>query len=92
MTTTICLDGELTIHAAAAACETLRAAVAAAPGPVVLDLAQVQACDSAGAQLLLATQHTVAARGHTVRLINLAAPVQDALSTLGLHGLHTSKA
>ena len=60
--TTVCLDGELTIHAAAAACETLRAALAAAAGDVVLDLSQVQAFDSAGAQffIVLVDQPTLA--------------------------------
>lgn len=85
--TTVCLDGDLTIHAAAAACETLRAALAAAAGDVVLDLSQVQVFDSAGAQLLLAARRTLAARGRALRLAGPAAPVVEALGTLGLQGL-----
>ena len=85
--TCICMEGDLTIHAAAPACETLRAALAAAAGDVVLDLSQVQAFDSAGAQLLVAVQRTLAARGRVLRLADPAAPVVEALATLGLHGL-----
>lgn len=85
--TTLCMEGELTIHAAAPACETLRAALAAATGDVVLDLSQVQSFDSAGAQLLVAVQRTLATRGRALRLADPAAPVMEALATLGLHGL-----
>jgi len=84
---TLHMDGDLTIHAAAPASETLRAALAAAGGDVVLDLSQVQACDSAGAQLLLAARRTLAARGRALRLADPAAPVVEALTTLGLQGL-----
>jgi len=85
--TTICLDGDLNIQAAAGACEILRAALAAAPGDVVLDLSQVQAFDSAGAQLLLAAQRTLGARDRVLRVADPAPVVVEALSTLGLHAL-----
>lgn len=84
---TLRLDGALNIQAAASACETLRAALAQARGDMVLDLSQVQAFDSAGAQLLLAARRTLAARGRALHLAEPAPVVVEALSTLGLHTL-----
>ena len=84
---TLRLDGDLNIQSAAPACETLRAALAQSRGDVVLDLSQVQAFDSAGAQLLLAARRTLAARGRALRLAEPSPVVVEALSTLGLHAL-----
>lgn len=85
--TTLRLDGDLNIQAAAATCETLRAAVAQVRGDLVLDLSLVQGCDSAGAQLLLAVRRTLAARGRALRLAEPAPVVVEALTTLGLQAL-----
>ncbi len=87
ISTTIRLDGDLNIQAAAATCETLRAALAQARGDLVLDLSLVQGCDSAGVQLLLAARRTLAARGRVLRLAEPAPAVVEALTTLGLQAL-----
>ncbi|HET7865231.1 MAG TPA: STAS domain-containing protein [Burkholderiaceae bacterium] len=86
-TTTLRLDGDLNIQAAASTRETLRAALAQSRGDLVLDLSLVQGCDSAGVQLLLAARRTLAARGRALRLAEPAPAVVEALTTLGLQAL-----
>jgi anti-anti-sigma factor len=81
---TIALGGELGIVDAAALREQLRQALALGPGDLALDLSDVQACDSAGVQLLLSLRRSLAERGDALQLLNPAEPVRHALATLGL--------
>jgi len=85
------LEGELTIVAAAAQREawlgwlTETAAADPAEWPAVrLDLAAVEAFDSAGVQLLLALQHSLAGRGQKLVLVEPSACVRDGLRRFGL--------
>ncbi|MEE7548440.1 STAS domain-containing protein [Xanthomonas sp. Kuri4-1] len=54
------------------------------PGPVTLDLAQVEAIDATGVQLLLATRQAVEAQARSFLLGARSAAVDDALALLGL--------
>lgn len=56
----------------------------AATGALQLDLSGVTDIDSAGVQLLLATQRSLAARGRALQLQAPSAAVRDALATFGL--------
>jgi anti-anti-sigma factor len=87
--TTLALGAELTIAAAAEQHQQLLHALADAAGDateLALDLGHVEACDSAGVQLLLAARASAAARGVRVRLAAASAPVRQALATFGLAG------
>jgi anti-anti-sigma factor len=79
----LAIAGELTIYRAAELCAQLREAVAPA-GDLVLDLAEVTECDTAGVQLLLAVARALEERGSRLLLAGTSAPVRDALKTLGL--------
>lgn len=81
------LDGELTIPQAAALREQLLAVLDTAPDGLTLDLADVEAFDSAGLQLLLAARHTLAERGQSLTLAACSAPVADALRVYGLQAM-----
>ena len=85
--TPVALGPELTIAYAAAAYETLCAAVAAAPGDLELDLSGVTDFDSSAVQLLLATRRSLLQRGHALRLVTASGAVRDALATFGLSPL-----
>lgn len=76
------LDGELTIYTAAERRAGLLAWLDA--GGSVLDLSQVTDCDTAGVQLLVATRHTLEARGRSLSLRAASAAVRDALAAYGL--------
>ena len=84
---TLRLDGELTIQRAQELHGTLRAALEQ-PGPALqLDLAGVDAFDSAGVQLLLATRHSLLARERTLRLDPVSDCVLQGLRCFGLEAL-----
>ena len=78
----LALDGEFTIHHAAALKERLQAALA--EGVRCLDLGGVAECDSAGVQLLLACRATVRRVGHELTLAPVSEPVRDVLQRYGL--------
>lgn len=85
------IEGEFTIVAAATQrdawlgwlTETAGADVAEWPA-VTLDLQAVEAFDSAGVQLLLSLQHSLARRGQQLVLSAPSACVRDALQRFGL--------
>lgn len=81
---TLQLQGELTIGEAAAHRELLLTAMPANGGELALDLADVHACDSAGIQLLLATQRLAVERGTAMTWGPLPACIADALATYGV--------
>lgn len=83
----LALGPELTIAHAAATRETLLQALAACDGDLALDLAGVGEFDSSGVQLLLATRHSLRARGHALRLSAASPAVRDALARFGLDAL-----
>lgn len=86
------LDADLAITGAAATRTRLLAWLQSLPadGTVPeLDLSAVEVFDSAGVQLLLATRHSLAARGMGLSLRGLPAHVHGSLQTLGLSGLLT---
>lgn len=83
----LALAGELTIQQAADQHRALLDALAArggAAGSWTLDLGAIEACDSAGVQLLLATRQSLAALSAGLRLEHMTAPVREALRTYGL--------
>jgi phospholipid transport system transporter-binding protein len=79
------LTGELTIGEAAAQHEKLRDALAA--GQCRLDLAGIEACDSAGVQLLLAARRSAQAQGLVLSIDAPSAAVQESLQRYGLDPL-----
>lgn len=81
------LDGEMTIAQAAALRDQLLAVLDTAPDGLGLDLGDVEAFDSAGLQLLLATRNSLAERGLGLSLRAASAPVADALRVYGLQAL-----
>jgi len=83
MSATYAIQGELTVFTA----HELKSAVLAAmqpTGPLELDLSEVTEFDGAGLQLLLATQHEVAARAGGLHLKGAPAKVLAALRLAGL--------
>jgi phospholipid transport system transporter-binding protein len=82
--TPIAPTGDLTIASAQAQRQVLLDALAGDAEALHLDLSQVEACDSAGVQLLLALRHSARTRGLRLTLSDASAPVRDALKTYGL--------
>ena len=80
----LALEGELTIYGAAELQARLIAALADAPEGLDIDLAGVTDIDSAGVQLLMATQRTALA-GH--RRVLLRAPSEAVRNVLELFDL-----
>lgn len=86
------LDGELTIYRAAELREALLGALAAAPElpaspsstSMVIDLADVTEIDSAGVQLLIATQRAGAALGVPVAFADASPAVHEVLGLFHL--------
>lgn len=80
--------GELTIQVAADQRVQLLAAVARHSDDLALDLSNISNCDSAGVQLLLATQRSVEQRGGQFGICAASDVVVQALKTYGLQYLH----
>ena len=80
------IEGELTIYRAAELCEVLKDSLAAVPehGTLGLDLGAVSEMDSAGAQLLLATQKSAFATGRSLRVTATSAAADEVLAILRL--------
>ena len=76
--------GDLTIPAAQAQREWLLAALAEDGPELLLDLGQIESCDSAGVQLLVATQRSARAAGRELRIVGASATVREALKTYAL--------
>lgn len=76
--------GELTIAFAAQQRETLLTMLAEDPPDLLLDLGQIEACDSSGVQLLVALQRSARERGRHLRITDASAPVKQALATYAL--------
>lgn len=86
------IEGDFTVAAAATLRNQLLDALAADSGTLTLDLAEVQVIDSAGLQLLLATQRSLAAGERALRLQHVPAPVREALDLFQLRPLLDSVA
>ncbi len=82
--TTLVLDGELSIVDATRQHGLLMAAAATAQTGLVLELGALEACDSAGVQLLLALRRSLSARGAGLELRTVPDCVRSALSSYGL--------
>jgi anti-anti-sigma factor len=94
MSATLSLSGELTIGAAAAQHGHLLAALAPqadSNAELMLNLSAIEGFDSAGLQLLLAARNSLASQGRSLRLVEVSAPVQQALTTYGLDHLLQSQ-
>jgi anti-sigma B factor antagonist len=76
------LTGEWTIHAIAQHRETLMAMVL--DGQHAFDASGITEMDTAGLQLLLAAQRSVALQGHELSLEPASSVVRDVLKTYGL--------
>ena len=85
----LAMDGDMTIVHAAAQREQLLAAVQGAPADqgFALDLAKVDGIDSAGLQLLVATQHSLQRNATPLGLRGSVPAVQDAIGVYGLQTL-----
>lgn len=81
------MDGELTVHTAAAMKAKLCGLLAQRSGVVLLDLSAVDECDTAGVQLLLGARRAVNAAGGEFAVVDPSGPVREALTLLGLCGL-----
>lgn len=68
MSSTFCIDGELTIYRAAELKPQLLGAVAVADGKLSVDLAGVTDFDTAGLQLLMVAHEAARACGRALRL------------------------
>ena len=79
--------GDLTIPAAQAQRELLLAALAEDGPELLLDLSQIESCDSAGVQLLVATRRSALAAGRSMRIVDTSATVREALKTYALDRL-----
>ena len=80
----LALDGEMTIYRATELAETLKAALAAHPGGLDIDLSEVTEIDSAGVQLLMAAKRAAVAAGAVLTLHGHSAPVLDVFERLDL--------
>jgi len=88
-TTSASLTGEWTIHAIAQQREAMLALVDG--GHVEFDASGVTEMDSAGLQLLLSAQRSVALRGQELKLMALSDPVKSVLAVYALDSsLHST--
>lgn len=78
------LEGELTVVAAVAVRERIAGLLQSSTEPATLDLAAVEAVDSAGIQLLLSARRSAASRGTALRFSGAPAVVVDALRVFGV--------
>jgi len=85
-TTSLVLDGELTIYRAAELRETLIAALAGVGegAALELDLTEVSELDSAGVQLLMAAKKSAQAAQRDLRLVGHSPAVLEIFETLDL--------
>jgi anti-anti-sigma factor len=79
------LGGRLSLRGLAGARDAVHAALRAGTGPLVLDLSQVTACDTAGLAMLLSAHRTAAAHGRRLELAALSPAVARALLRTRLH-------
>jgi stage II sporulation protein AA (anti-sigma F factor antagonist) len=87
----LALVGELTLSHAREARGLLRAALAESP-TLELNLAQLERCDTAGVQVLLATYREAEEAGKRVRLSAPSSAVQRVLELLRLTSILVTKA
>jgi anti-sigma B factor antagonist len=81
-TSTACLAGEWTIHAIAQHREAMLLLVNG--GQYEFDASGITDMDSAGLQLLMAAQRSIAKQGHELRLMDASSAVKDVLKAYGL--------
>lgn len=81
-TTAACLTGEWTIHAIAQHREAMLALVN--DGTAVFDASGITDMDTAGLQLLLSAQRSVAQQGQELQLVQPSAAVKSVLQAYGL--------
>lgn len=81
------LVGDLDLTVVAQARARLEEALAARPSLLVVDLADVDFCDSSGLSLLLQIRLDAQARGVMLRLAALAAPVARVFEVTGTAGV-----
>ncbi len=82
---TLALQGDMTIAQAAEHRTALLGALQQVEHRLWLDLGEIDAFDSAGVQLLLATERSLAARGADLALTAASPAVRDVLRCYGLH-------
>ena len=81
------LEGELTIQFASEHRVTLLAMLEETPEDLCLDLSAIEACDSSGIQLLLATRRSLHDRQRELRIPAVSASVKQVLDIYGLQPL-----
>jgi anti-anti-sigma factor len=84
--TSLRIEGELTIYRAAELADAMKASLAQVPagGAFELDLSGVTEMDCAGVQLLLAARRSALESGRALRLAARSAAVDDVLAILQL--------
>jgi len=85
-TTSMSIEGELTIYRAAELCASLKAALAGG-GDLEVSLASVTEIDSAGVQLLMAAKKTAQSAQRELRLVGHSPAVLEVFETLDLAAL-----
>jgi anti-sigma B factor antagonist len=78
------IEGEMTIYRAEELCADFKAALAAG-GDIEVNLAEVTEMDSAGVQLLIATQKAAAALQRELRLVEHSPAVCEVFAMLNLN-------
>lgn len=81
-TSTACLSGEWTIHAIAQQRQAMLLLVN--EGQHVFDASGITDMDSAGLQLLVAAQRSIAQQGRELSLVQVSQAVKDVLHAYGL--------
>jgi anti-anti-sigma factor len=82
--TIVSVHGGLDLPAAPVLREQLIDVLNRSAGPLLLDLAHVSACDTAGLAVLIGTQRRARLLGITMSLVAPSRPVSDALRSTGL--------
>jgi anti-sigma B factor antagonist len=82
----VVLAGELTIYRASEVCGLLKSAIADG-GDLHLDLSDVCEFDSAGMQLLLSAQKTLARDGRTLVITACSEAVSEVVALMGIRSL-----
>ena len=81
----VAVDGELDLGTADQLHEILEPAIAASVGPVVLDLAELRFCDSAGLAVLVKSHNVLAGQARRLVVAQPSAPVARVLELSGLN-------
>src|SRR5215475_11914166 len=86
----VAVDGELDLSTAEQLEEALGSAIDDATGPVVLDLAALRFCDSAGLAVIVRTHNQLSGLGRRLVIASPSGPVLRVLELSGLNRVITT--